>query len=149
MFPLFCFVILWSKSIKLLLKKKNQRRPAAEARTNYFNRQGIVWVCISVLKSQSFCFRSWQAATLFSKGFEQSYNYTHSLHVCTHQPPSGDFQLDILFFVLVFFEYELKQILILCFVFKSLPTVFLGFCLLLLSFEQWDIKWRKERSRKW
>lgn len=146
---MFCSTVKQKHQTIAQKKKKNQTRPAAEARTNYFNRQGIVWVCISVLKYQSFCFRSWQADTLFSKGFEQSYNYAHSLHVCTHQPPSGDFQLDILFFVLVFFEYELKQILIFCFVFKSLPTVFLAFCLPLLSFEQWDIKWRKERSRKW
>lgn len=96
--------------------KKNQTRPTAEARTNYFNRHGIVWACISVLKSQSFCFRSWHAATIFSKGFEQSYNYAHSLHVCTHQPPSGDFQLDFLFFVLVFWVWiKTNSYFVLCF----------------------------------
>lgn len=85
LFALFCSAVKQKHQNYSL--KKNQTRPAAEARTNYFNRQGIVWVSISVLKSHSFFFRSWHAATVFSKGFEQTYNYVHSLLVCTYQPP--------------------------------------------------------------
>lgn len=84
----------------------------------------------------------------FPKGLNR-HTITYTACLCAHISPQWWFSVGYFILHTCVFEYELKQILILCFVFRSLPTVFLGFCLLLLSFEQCDIKWRKERSRKW